>query len=171
MKSLLETVSNKIKQKFYYLQSPLFCIVKSFSQLFFSDQAYIGCVFIIFIGVLSYDGLACALLGVITANLLSFLCFRKSQHYLRTIGGVGYNACIIGIYLTAFVIRQPFLGIATIIWVSAFTVLIDRYAKLFFFSRWGLPAFSLAAILSLFIVDIGYRLLFHIDTRNRSEEH
>ena len=155
---------NKFKKSSEWFKPYLNSVIKSCSQLFFSDKVYIGYLFLLFVGFQSYYALACILLGAITGNVTSYLFFRQ-DHALRAVGGVGYTCCIVGLYLTAFVTHHPLLGIGTIMAVCVFTIFINHYSKVYLY-QFGTPNLSLAPILALWIAYSLYSYFAHIDIRS-----
>lgn len=140
-------------------------VIKSFSQLFFSEKRSVGLLFIIFVGYLSYWALIYAICASIIGNLVTYF-FLKSDRYVISIGGVGYNCVIVGLYLTPFILHNFLLGFMTLIFISVLTVLINHYGRLFL-HRYGMPPLTLAPIVAIIFTYLAYYFLFHVDIRNQ----
>lgn len=139
-------------------------VVKSFSQLFFSDKNYVGYCFIIFVGYLSIAAVLHALLAVIIGNATAWLFFKKDRHIV-SIGGIGYQCAIIGFYLTAFIYFHPVLGLLTLFGMSMLTVFLNHGIR-WCLHPFGMPILTLPAVLVIMMTYYLYVHLWHLDIRS-----
>ncbi|MBT4963573.1 MAG: hypothetical protein HON32_05280 [Francisellaceae bacterium] len=143
----------------------LYAVIRSFSQLFFSEKIYIGITFLLFTAYLSFEATLYAIVGSTIAYVTSKFLYDDSER-IRLSGGVGYNCCIIGFYLAEFITIYPILGIITLIWMSMFAPILNRHLHTILYKHGGFPALSLSAVITVAITYVLYYFALEIDIKN-----
>ena len=128
-------------------------IIRAFAQLFFSTRLLIGLLSIVFIGILSYQALLLALLAANIAHITSTILYPEARVH-RLYGQHAYNATIVGVYLTPWVIEQPIIGIMALILLSALTVFIHHKLNHMLNRLAQLPILSLSMVIAIIFANL-----------------
>lgn len=165
MISLSETYSPSSSAKYSSIVNFFLAILRSFSQLFFSTKPYVGLVFLCFTSYLSIQATAYAVLGACIAYVTSYLLYKDSEH-IRQSGGVGYNCCIIGFFLTEFIAQYQAFGVLTLFCACIISVILNRYLHIVLYRLGGFPALSASAFITIAITYLSFSSFIDLDIRS-----
>lgn len=133
------------KSKLFHYTSAL---VRAFAQLFFSTRLSIGLLSITFIALLSYQALILALLAANVAYITSIILYPEARVH-RLYGQHAYNATIVGVCLTPWIVGQPRVGIIVLVFLSAVTVIIHHKLSHMLNRLAQLPILSLSMVIAV----------------------